>query len=131
MNEVVENIGFVSEKNTSNVPIRINKTWGHELIYYNKEYCMKLLYIESNKSTSIHFHVNKHETLFVKSGILKLKIYNKNSEHGEVLFLEEGEAFVMAPLVVHKLIAYKGDLELIEASTFSEDSDSIRIRENE
>ena len=51
----------VSGKST---PHHVNKRWGSEDIYQNNDlYCAKLLTIEPGTCTSMHFHLEKHETM--------------------------------------------------------------------
>jgi mannose-6-phosphate isomerase-like protein (cupin superfamily) len=108
-------------------PKIVVKTWGHEEIFINVPdlYCMKALYFNPGGSTSKHFHCSKHESFFVSKGIIIVRLYNKGL--GSVR-LTVGESFVVPPGLVHS-ICNGGDEEacLIEASTFSQDSDSNRI----
>lgn len=141
-------IGVVSVENISGdvagraIPDIVNKTWGYELHYRNDDkYCMKWLHFQgplqktpdnstevtpvANCSTSMHFHVKKHETLLVVNGILTLEvIINKVPQ---VHRLNPGDAWVICPGHVHRLCAYDGPLDLIEASTKDYNDDSIRI----
>jgi len=107
------------------IPRYVEKTWGHELIYYNDgDYCMKVLQMDGG-ATSTHFHVSKHETLLVVSGTLTLEtIVNKVVTRRK---LEKGVAWVICPGYVHKLIAEDGPVTLVEASTYDHEDDSIRI----
>lgn len=119
MNQINENKYGIA------LPQRIEKTWGYEDIIINTDlYCMKILSINKNQFSSIHFHVEKHETLLVTSGLLRIHVYNKfdNSSYD----LKPGQAFVITPGIVHILWALE-DTQLIEASTFSKDTDSYRI----
>jgi mannose-6-phosphate isomerase-like protein (cupin superfamily) len=109
------------------VPKKINKEWGHELIFQNHElYCCKLLYINANKSCSYHLHLNKHETLLVVEGVLFIDTTHNKKE--TTWIVKEGEAFVVAPGFIHSLRAKDQDVILIESSTPSYDTDSIRIK---
>lgn len=108
------------------VPLRINKTWGYELIYQNQElYCCKLLHINPNSSCSYHLHLEKHETLTVTKGTLYIdSIINKEPK---LFVVNPGQSFVIAPGFIHSLRAESEEVELIESSTPSYDTDSIRI----
>lgn len=111
----------------------VQKSWGHEWHIINFElYCMKELVIKKGKSTSIHFHSKKHETILVTKGRLLVEIFNKDSLQETVVLNAEvphERAIIIAPFLIHKLTAIEEDCYLIEASTFSEDKDSIRIKE--
>jgi mannose-6-phosphate isomerase-like protein (cupin superfamily) len=107
-------------------PQVIQKRWGEERIFQNNShYCSKLLIIKKGHQTSMHFHIDKHETMVVVSGILTIDYIvdkeNKTSTVGPY------EAFVIAPGLPHTLKAIDGDVHLIESSMPSHDSDSIRI----
>lgn len=111
-------------------PIKIEKDWGYELIYQNNSlYCCKKLHIYSNCSCSYHLHMEKHETLLVVSGTLYIDTtHNKTYQK---YIVKEGEAFVVAPGFIHSLRAEDSSVTLIEASTPSYDTDSIRILDGE
>ena len=108
------------------VPLRISKPWGYELIYQNQElYCCKLLHINKNSSCSYHLHLEKHETLTVVKGTLYIdSIINKEPK---LFVVAPGQSFVIAPGFIHSLRAESEEVELIESSTPSYYSDSIRI----
>ena len=105
---------------------RQNKWWGFELTYRNTDkYCAKLLHFNEHGHTSMHFHVNKTETLIVVHGVLTLEyIDNKVLS---VVRLAPFSAWHIPPGHPHRLIAAEGPLTLIEASTFDTPEDSIRI----
>jgi mannose-6-phosphate isomerase-like protein (cupin superfamily) len=109
------------------IPQRVEKRWGWEDIYINwREYCMKRLYIKAGHDTSMHFHVDKHETLLVVEGVLTLSYKDGKGGDHRVL-IPRGEAFVVPPGFQHKLIATTTDVTLIEASTMDDTEDSIRV----
>jgi D-lyxose ketol-isomerase len=119
------------------MPKRVDKTWGYELHYKNdNQYCMKLLHFngpgekaydmqDPAVSTSMHFHVMKHETLLVTKGILTLElIINKKIV---IQKLEPGQAWVVCPGHIHRLSAVEGPVDLVEASTYDQANDSVRV----
>jgi len=110
------------------IPKKLEKSWGYELIFQNHDlYCCKLLYIEKNQSCSYHIHLKKHETLLVAEGVLFIDTtHNKRENTWRV---EKGEAFVVAPGFIHSLRAGNQPVTLIESSTPSYDTDSIRIKD--
>lgn len=110
------------------IPQVVEKSWGRELIFINTpSYCMKELIILPKQSTSMHFHINKLETLYVKQGTLAIYSSNKSLFKQEII-VNEGTAFTIGRGFTHKLINLTDrDLHLIEASEYSEDSDSIRL----
>ena len=107
-------------------PFKVKKRWGEERVFQNNDkYCSKLLIIKPNQSTSMHFHIDKHETMVVIRGTLFID-YN-NNKRMETARLNEYESFVIAPGLPHKLRAGNKEVHLMEASTPSHDDDSIRI----
>ena len=47
----------------------IHKGWGHELhIENNQDYCAKLLIFHRGKKFSMHYHLDKYETWYVREG---------------------------------------------------------------
>ena len=113
-------------------PKKVEKPWGYELWLANNKdnnYCSKILFIEKNKSTSMHYHLNKHETMFVLEGKLTVDgladrystsyKFSMTAQEGESMEIERGRA--------HKLIADGADLTIIEASTFHRDEDSYKL----
>jgi mannose-6-phosphate isomerase-like protein (cupin superfamily) len=110
------------------MPQLVEKRWGYELIYINTEdYCMKQLVIRAGKSTSMHFHVHKHETLTVVQGELHLSYKDGISEHVHQAIVPKDNAWVVAPGFQHQLTAGETDLVLIEASTTDNSIDSVRV----
>lgn len=108
------------------IPTIIEKRWGREYIYWNREYCMKRLEINPFCRGSLHFHVKKHETLHVVQGELVLE-YNDGKGESSGKLLYPGESYVVPPGFQHRLCAGKEKLIIIEASTFDDPLDSIRV----
>ena len=112
------------------MPKIVSKTWGYELHYKNDEdYCCKLLRfhgdVDQGISTSMHFHVDKHETLVVSSGTLTVEYIVDKVTH--TIKLNEGSALVVCGGFPHRLMALDGPVDVFEASTFDSPDDSIRI----
>ena len=118
-------------------PKRIEKRWGFELWMANNEennYCGKILCILAGQSTSMHYHLEKHETFYVLDGILKLELLNTGDGKMETLTLKEGETYEIDRGQPHRLSAYtpewmqpKENTRIIETSTFHKDEDSYRM----
>tara|TARA_Y100000310_G_scaffold313928_1_gene362850 strand:- start:243 stop:602 length:360 start_codon:yes stop_codon:yes gene_type:complete len=116
-------------KHTSNAK-KVDKSWGYELWLANnkeRDYCGKILHIDKGHKSSMHFHVNKHETFYVLKGKLSVTLLDTEmGVIGSVETLEEGETMEIRPFEPHQLEALE-ELDLIEISTFHEDSDSRRV----
>ena len=111
-------------------PKFVRKRWGSETWFANNDlhdYCGKILHIKAGCSTSMHFHVRKHETFFVLDGTLQVDWVETDSGDVKTTFVNSDACMEMPRGVPHKLIANDEDVRLIEASTFHRDSDSYRV----
>jgi mannose-6-phosphate isomerase-like protein (cupin superfamily) len=102
------------------------KRWGKEETYFNNEYCLKVITINPSESTSMHFHIEKHESLLVIKGKLTLKYNDGKGGVGEDI-LEPGDAFIIPPGFQHRLCAGSTGVVIVEASTYDNRKDSIRV----
>jgi mannose-6-phosphate isomerase-like protein (cupin superfamily) len=111
-------------------PKVVEKRWGSETWFANTHihnYCGKILNIKKDNCSSMHYHLDKHETFYVIDGSLKVILidtkegveYHKLVHKGETLEIDKGQP--------HQLFAYNGDVTMIEASTFHRDNDSYRV----
>ena len=109
-------------------PIKIvPKGWGFEKwIANSKLYCGKLLHVHKGKRCSMHMHLKKHETFYIVSGKLEVKLIYKNGQKSNMI-LVEGEALTVPPGLMHQFIAIDNDAEFVEFSTEHFDSDSYRV----
>lgn len=108
--------------------------WGHEVWIENiDEYCGKLLVIDAGKRGSLHFHMNKKETMWVKSGELHLILIDPDEGKEYVEVLRPEESILIPPGQVHQIVNPSSEraLELIEFSTTHFETDSHRIRKGD
>ena len=107
------------------------KSWGwEEWIVNNELYCGKRLHFTKLWNTSLHFHKNKHETMYVERGTFLIVVVDTTvgTEHGHNL--KAGDSLVIPPLTPHRIIAMEldqGEAILVEFSTHHEDDDSYRV----
>ena len=109
---------------------KVDKDWGYEIWMANnkeEDYCGKILHINEGCSTSMHFHVKKHETFYVLSGVLCLLIMNTQTTEAFPKYINPGETFELCRAIPHKLQAFDDPVDIVEISTFHEDSDSYRV----
>ena len=67
-------------KKTLENTFRQARGWGHEMWIENlTEYCGKLLIIDKGKKGSLHYHMNKKETMLVQSGVLGLRLIDPDT----------------------------------------------------
>ena len=53
----------------------ISKPWGsEELIEVNENYVVKKLFMKKGHQCSLQYHENKHETVYVRDGEIKLTV---------------------------------------------------------
>lgn len=108
----------------------VEKEWGREIWMVNnliEDYCGKILQINQGYNTSLHFHMEKHETFYITKGQLQVDTICTMNGVKMTRILNEGHVLEIDRGQPHQLIAYDGDVEFIEISTFHEDSDSKRI----
>ena len=108
---------------------KIEKGWGYELIWAtNDKYCGKIMLFEKVGSKfSMHFHREKDETWYVKSGKFLLKWIDTNTADIHEKELCVGDSWHNPPLQPHQLIALEPMSEIVEVSTADSVEDNYRI----
>lgn len=102
------------------------KGWGFELWVENiPEYCGKILHFNKDKSCSMHFHMNKKETMWLMRGSLKIEMIDPENGEEYNVVLSPGDSVLIPPGQLHQIHALE-ESDLIEFSTMHEDSDSYR-----
>jgi len=107
---------------------RVEKPWGHELIWAHSEiYVGKVLFVKAGAALSLQFHKEKDESWLVQSGKAKLEL----GEVGQAVLTEEvigaGAAFRYRPGTVHRVTAIE-DTTILEVSTPQLD-DVVRLED--
>lgn len=104
------------------------KVWGwEEWIVNNDDYCGKRLHFAAaGSATSMHFHVKKHETMYVESGAFNIITIDTQTCNMTVRRLDRGSSIVIEPNTPHRIVALEPAV-LIEFSTHHENSDSYRL----
>ena len=108
----------------------VGKDWGKEEWFANNReynYCGKILTILEGQSTSMHFHIDKHETFYILEGSLQVDWIETEDGVVNTTVLGKGGCMEMPRSRPHRLIAKNGNVKLIEASTFHRDEDSFRV----
>ena len=106
----------VSAARTYRAP-RIDKPWGHEIVFAAAEgkYAGKVITVRAGHSLSLQFHREKEETISVLAGTARV-------EHGpeaELLVVEEfgpGDTIHLTPGTVHRITAID-EVTFVECST--------------
>jgi mannose-6-phosphate isomerase-like protein (cupin superfamily) len=107
-------------------PKRVEKPWGHELIWaHTDRYVGKLLHINKGQRLSLQYHERKDETVHVHSGTLLLVV-----DEGAGLVertLGPGESYRIRPLTKHRMVGIT-DCDVLEVST-AELEDVVRLED--
>ena len=108
------------------VPYRVEKPWGHELVWARTDrYAGKILHVKAGHVLSLQYHNLKDETMHVLSGELILR----TRPEGQLLErrLKAGETAHIPPKLVHQIEAVV-DSDVLEAST-PELDDLVRLQD--
>ncbi len=107
-------------------PYRVDKPWGHELIWAKTDrYVGKILHIEPGHLLSLQYHERKDETIYVLTGEIIFRV----QEGGTLVErpMRPGESYHVAPGTVHQMEAVVAS-DLLEVST-PELDDVVRLED--
>lgn len=106
-------------------PRRVDKPWGHELIWAETDlYVGKLLHVKAGHALSLQYHELKDETIHLMRGEMRFLV-GLAPDSLEVVALEEGQSIRLRPGTIHRMEAIT-DVDMLEASTAYLD-DVIRL----
>ena len=97
----------------------VPKVWGEERWIVNRDYCGKLLILRKGFRCSMHHHKNKDETFYINKGKVLME------SGGKKMIMKPGDALLIEPNNTHRFTGLE-DSEIVEFSTYHEDSDSYR-----
>ncbi|TVP74661.1 MAG: cupin domain-containing protein [Gemmatimonadales bacterium] len=124
---VHENLGSGADGATLLTPVRVDKPWGHEVIWaHSPLYVGKLLFVRAGEALSLQFHEEKDETLHLLEGELSLEV-GPGLHALRPIELEAGRSIRLRPGTLHRMEALT-DCTLLEAST-PELDDVVRVRD--
>ena len=105
---------------------RVDKPWGHELIWAEtSRYVGKLLQIKAGGRLSRQYHEVKEETLFVQNGTMILEVGPADAI--EIRRMGPGDVFHVLPGTIHRMIG-ETDVDVMEVST-PELHDVVRLED--
>lgn len=108
------------------VPYRVDKPWGYELIWARTErYVGKVLHVKAGHVLSLQYHNKKDETMHVLSGELILRTRPGEGEVLEARAFRAGDSVHIPAGLVHQIEAVV-DSDVLEAST-PELDDLVRL----
>jgi mannose-6-phosphate isomerase len=98
-------------------PERVDKPWGHELVWaLTEHYCGKLLVVKAGHELSLQFHREKEESWYVLEGRAKLELAAPGEKSTSTEVVTPGAAFHITPGTVHRIHALE-DTTMLEVST--------------
>jgi oxalate decarboxylase/phosphoglucose isomerase-like protein (cupin superfamily) len=118
--------GVPSVRNDRNYT-HVEKVWGTELWIVNTPmYCGKMLMVNQGHHTSMHFHAEKHETMFCCEGSFRIDFIDSK---GDVVSrdLQQADSIVIPQNTPHSIHGTGQFNVLFEFSTQHFDHDSIRV----
>lgn len=108
------------------VPRRVEKPWGHELIWaHSDRYVGKILHVKAGCLLSVQYHHQKDETMHVLSGELILRTWPSRDAAPVERPFRAGESVHIPAPTIHQIEAVT-DSDVLEAST-PELDDLVRI----
>jgi mannose-6-phosphate isomerase len=111
----------------SGVPYRVEKPWGHELIWAKTDrYVGKILHIEAGQVLSLQYHNVKDETIYVYSGEIILRL-GRGGDNLIERRMKPGESLHISPQQIHQFEAVVTS-DLLEVST-PEIDDVVRLKD--
>lgn len=109
-------------------PSIIEKGWGHEVVICNNNnYCSKILCFKRNAKISMHFHMIKDETWYVKDGDFNILWIDPESAKKHTRNISKDMIIHIPPGFMHQLECISESGSIFEVSTQHFDSDSYRI----
>lgn len=106
----------------------VEKPWGKEIwVAHTDKYALKIIEFKQGSRSSLQYHVNKHEHIYVDSGKLQMELENDQGQM-ETLVLGPGDVVESKPGRKHRVTALK-DVRLIEVST-PELDDVVRVADD-
>jgi mannose-6-phosphate isomerase len=98
-------------------PERVEKPWGHELIWaLTEHYAGKLLVVNAGQQLSLQFHRQKDESWYVLEGRAELEFASAGEKTTSTEVVTPGAAFRITPGTVHRVRALE-DTVILEVST--------------
>jgi mannose-6-phosphate isomerase len=125
---VSEAVAGRPSKGVRELPRRVDKPWGNELIWaLTDRYCGKIITINTGSRLSLQYHERKDEWLFVTSGRLLLELEN---DAGDLVSRElgPGEGAHVPVLRRHRYTGLER-VELVEVSS-PEIDDVVRLQDD-
>ena len=106
----------------------VEKPWGREIwVGQTESYLLKIIEVNKGTRTSLQYHVNKHEHIYIDRGQVSIE-WENDKQQMETIVLSVGEVIENFPGHKHRLTALE-DTRLIEVSTAHPD-DVVRVEDD-
>ena len=113
----IESPNFESLDRWAFEPRRVEKPWGHEIIWaVADDYVGKTLFVRAGQSLSLQFHNEKDESWYVQSGRAQLELGDVGQGILNTEVIVAGACFRFRPGTVHRVTALE-DTTILEVST--------------
>lgn len=110
-----------------NLPRRVDKPWGHELIWaHTDKYVGKILHVKAGHALSLQYHERKDETIHLLSGEMTFQV-GPSAQNLTDVHMRAGASYHVTTGTVHRMIAIT-DVDILEASTPDLD-DVVRLED--
>ena len=105
------------------------KYWGRIETILSEDVAAKRIFVEKGGQSSLEYHVEKSESYYIHSGLLKVGLRIGRAENHS-LVMGAGESYDVRPGVMHMRMGLE-DTVIIEVSTRDSDSDSYLVEDGQ
>lgn len=106
----------------------VEKPWGREIwVAVSDEYALKIIEFNIGSRSSLQYHRQKHEHIYVETGTLQIEWENDQGQM-ETIVLKPGDVIENKPGRKHRVTALE-NVRLIEVSTPQLD-DVVRVEDD-
>lgn len=105
------------------------KYWGRIETILASDIAGKRILVRKGGQSSLEFHVEKRETYYIHSGLIKIGLRIGRAENHSII-LGPGDSYDVNPGVMHMRMALE-DTVIIEASTKDSDADSFLVEDGQ
>lgn len=105
------------------------KYWGRIESIFSADIAAKRIFVRKGGQASLEYHVEKSESYYIHSGLLRLGLRIGRAENRSVV-MSSGESYDVRPGVMHMRIGLE-DTVIIEVSTRDSDSDSYLVEDGQ
>jgi mannose-6-phosphate isomerase-like protein (cupin superfamily) len=105
------------------------KYWGRIETILSSDVAAKRILVQKGGQSSLEFHVEKRESYYIHSGLLRVGLRVGRAENHSIV-MKAGESYDVGPGVMHMRMGLE-DTVIIEVSTRDSDSDSYLVEDGQ